>query len=957
MKRQHSHTLKQRQKYAIRKLSVGIASVLFGTFCYLGHNEASAAELANNATTQTSNTHQNNVALTPNNKLNSESLTKQATGVQNNQGALKVNQHKVQQQTQVNVNNQQSVNKKNQTTLNKGNNELQKENKQNNTPQLSQTQSVQQHNANMRQRNTDNHIESKSANAQIRPMAQEKVVVGTAVKIRPVTQQATSQSIPQGTPQAPPKTTFNETIILPQTNARPVQVNEVREQVYRKAVEVLKVGNKAQTLGASRGSNHARDSLGFIVPANTNLYVRQVKGNNVGNLRVNLATNDSRLNKTAIVNSNGAWTAIKTTIDSAAFIFMPKGLNKEPQIEYYVENNLGKALPTYRKGWNQKLFERRWVEEDSSYAYVDGTHNALLIPKIDRHHILNMKNNTKDYQFKNLDELITYYDDMISHYNKWAGLNDDINSVNFNNGSKYFSTADKNGAGVAYYSGEHIATNGQSIANYLHRSWLSLHEVGHGYDGILTGDVDIQLGEVWNNIFAHQYQRYVEKSNSGWLYGNGQRNYQASIHNRMLQNNLTFDIKKASYREKLDFMTRMVRLTGIEGLTTMLQDLRAEAANNKLSSNLPKWISEYWMAKHNANILPYFKLYNIEVSKDTEDKLETLQQSYVYPLALLITNVDERHRYVKKLGLETEYELVRSSDLADSRVKTTAQINLQLNGQRLAQDAVLKLVDGKNIVAQASIQDGVANFANLRPGVYKVVAPFTENKSLPDHIFIIVREGVNNNLTVSYPQIDAQQSFYSQNLTFKGINNREFLKINYNPGNMSVKLQHYAGLPHNFFKDEYVHIKIVKQNGEVLLDESIVGNRNLAAKVQQFKLSYGDKIIVKHREAKGRLILSRAETREVIEEPFANNQTITYTLTKNGFKINNEADFRTNGRYITAVIADIQRFIETVNNNPDGDYRVVLSNIMRSIQHGDEQYRPLMLNLLKTYIDKFNLDS
>ena len=51
-------------------------------------------------------------------------------------------------------------------------------------------------------------------------------------------------------------------------------------------------------------------------------------------------------------------------------------------------------------------------------------------------------------------------------------------------------------------------------------------------------------------------------------------------------------------------------------------------------------------------------------------------------------------------------------------------------------------------------------------------------------------------------------------------------------------------------------IKIIKQNGEVLLDESIVGNRNLAAKVQQFKLSYGDKIIVKHREAKGALSFS-----------------------------------------------------------------------------------------------------
>jgi hypothetical protein len=941
MKRQQNFTLKQRQKYAIRKLSVGIVAVLFGTFCYLGHGvEASAAEQAHDAINNMSNKQQNASALVQNNQSGSESLTKVATVVQNEQD---VNRHKVQQRTNAHVTNQPSGNTTKQTHVNKVNVEQQNQDQRDNEQQAPQIHTDQQRKDKTSQYNTDNQVETNNAHVKTQSNTQKTSRVTRSVENK------------LATPQVPPKTTFNETIILPQTNARSVQVKEVREQVYRKAVEVLRVGNKAQTLGANRGINQARDSLGFIIPANTNLYVRQVKGNKAGNLRVNLATYDSRLNKTATVNSNGAWTSIKTTIDSAAFIYMPKGIAKAPQIEYYVENNLGKALPTYRKGWNQKLFERRWLEEDASYAYVDGTHHALLIPKIDRHHILNMKHNTKDYQFKNLDELITYYDDIISHYNEWAGLSDDIKSVNFNNGSKCFATADKHGAGAAYYSNDHIATNSHSIANFLTKGWLALHEVGHGYDGILTNDADIHLNEVWNNIFANQYQRYVEKRSSGWLYGNDQRRYQAAIHKRMLQNNLVFDIKQTTLREKLDFMTRMVRLTGIKGLTAMLQDLRLEAASNKLSSHLPQWISEYWMAKHNANILPYFKLYNITVSKPTEDRLEALQQSYVYPLALLITNEKERQRYIKKLGLATEYELVRSSDLTDSQVKATAQINLQLNSQRLSQDAVLKLVDGKNTVAQARIQNGVVRFNNLRPGIYKIVAPYTEDKSLPNHAFIIVREGVANNITVSYPHVDAHQRFYSQYLSLKGNNNRAFLKIDYNPGNMKVKLQQYTGVPHNYFKDEYAHIKIIKQNGDVLLDESIVGNRKLAVKVQQFNLSYGDKIIVKHREANGRRTLLRGETNEVIEVPFANDETVTYTLTANGFKINNEPDYRANGRYIAAILSDIQKFIEAISKNPNGDYRVILSNILRSIYHADEQYRPMMLQRVKPYLDKFNL--
>lgn len=945
MKRQNK-TIQQRQKFAIRKLNVGIVSVLFGTFCYLGlSDESKAAESNDKGTTQLQNTQQSISPQTQNNaaKANNQNNISQTTQGKQQHANIISNREIEQQQSHSDVINQSPGNATSQADLNKANNTQQSTRTQNEQqqPQSSVTP-PQTKTAN--QQNSENHAhKSNNGNANIQNNTQDASRVKRSLDNQ------------KSTPEPAHKANFNETIILPQTNARPVQVKEVREQVYRKSVHVLKVGKKAQTLGANRGINQARDSLGFIVPANTNLYVRQVKGNKAGNLRVNLVTNDSHFNKTATVNSNGRWTAIKTTIDSAAFIYMPRGLDNEPQIEYYVENNLGKALPTYRKGWNQKLFEYRWTEEDASYAYVDGTHSSFLIPKIDRHHILNMKNNTKDYQFKNLDELITYYDNMITQYSKWAGLNNDVNSVNFNNESKYFAFANKHGGGIAYYSVDHIATNSPSISNYLTKGWLALHEVGHGYDGIMTNDPRLPLDEVWNNIFANQYQQYIEKKKNGWLYNNNQHLFQANIHNRMIKNNMKFDIQRATLKERLDFMTRMVRLTGIDGLTAMLQDVREEASKHNIATDLPKWISENWLAKYNANILAYFNLYNIPVFKEVEDKIESLQQTYVYPLALLINNSEERERYVKKLGLTTEYELVRSSDLADTKVKTDVQVSLQLNGHKLAEEAVVKLVDGKKVVAEAIVRNGIANFERVRPGIYKVVAPHSQMKALPNHTFLIAREGNANNITIAYPNVDEKQTFYNQRLSLRGIGNREFLGINYNPGNASIMIQQYAGSPHGYFINEYAHIKIIKQNGEVLLDESIVGNHNLVAKTQQFSLNYGDKIIVKHREPKSRRVLLRSETKKSIEVPFSGNETITYTLTDKGFKINDEADFRTSSRYTMAVIADIQRLEKEIKDRPDGDYRVILSKIVRSINHIDAQYRELILQRVKPYFDKFNL--
>jgi hypothetical protein len=942
MKIQQKNTYKQRQKYAIRKLSVGIASVLFGTFCYLGQqNEASAAEGTNNGINNLTNAQQNGSSVQQNNQTGAYGVNNHVPAVPNNQNTVGSNYNNA-QQPNANDNAQASVNRTADAKANQVTGGQQVNNQPDNQQQSLPNQATPQPNPNTQQ-HAANQAGNHNDNVTTPNNTQETERVKRSVENTPAT------------PPATPKATFNETIILPQTNARPVQVKEVREQVYRKSVGVLKTGKKAQTLGANRGINQARESLGFVVPANTNLYVRQVKGNKAGNLRVNLVTNDSHYNKTATVNSNGTWTKINTIVDSAAFIYMPRGLDNEPQIEYYVENNLGKALPTYRKGWNQKLFERRWTEEDSSYAYVEGTHHALLIPKMDRHHIINMKNNKAAHQFKSLDELINYYDDMISHYNKWAGLNDDVNSVNFNNQSKYFIVANRHGGGLAYYTGDHVATNSPSIGYFLNKGWLALHEVGHGYDGIMTSDARIPLLEVWNNIFANEYQKNIEKSHHGWLYGTNQRQFQAGIHKRMLQNNLKFDIQKASLKERLEFMTRMVRLTGIEGLTAMLQDVREEQSKKKVGADLPRWFSENWLAKYNANTLAYFDLYNIPVTNGQKDRIEALQQTYIYPLALLINNEAERQRYVKKLGLATEYELVRSSDLADTNVKTNAEVNLQLNGHTLAEDAVVKLVDGQHVVAEAKIQNGIAQFQNIRPGVYKVVAPHSADKALPSHTFLIVREGNANNFTVSYPNSDEKQSFYNQRLAIKGIGNREFVGINYNPGIASVTIQKYAGVPHNYYNNEYAHIKIVKQNGEVLLDESIVGSRNLAAKVQKFQLSYGDKIIVKHREPNSRRTLLRIETNEKIEVPFPKNETVTYTLTDKGFKVNDEADYRVSGRYTTAVIADVQRFENDLNNNPDADYRVRLSNIVRSINQLDEQYRELILQRVKPYFDKFNL--
>ncbi|RIL92947.1 hypothetical protein BUY80_13825, partial [Staphylococcus equorum] len=388
-------------------------------------------------------------------------------------------------------------------------------------------------------------------------------------------------------------------------------------------------------------------------------------------------------------------------------------------------------------GQNQETFETQWVDQDASFAFVDGDKHAILIPRVDRDRVLAMKTNTSKFLFTSLDELITYYDDVVTHYDQWAGLIDDPTSVSYNFGHKYFTMPDKNGIGTAYWSNDHMGMNSNSVYGYLEKGWLILHEIGHGYDGVMAQDKNVNLLEVINNVYAHHYEQEVQKLASDWLYQNKQTEAQRRIHDTYLSGNTDFTFNSLGGREKLDFMTRMTRFAGMEAFAGMLQQMREQAAREGLPTDVPRWLGEYMLAQNGANALAYFDLFHVPTSPQLEDRLNTYNNSYIYPLASLITDEAERQKSVDRLDLKTIYELVKSSDLADTTIQAPATITVNLNGQTLPPHAKVQLKDGSTIVAEAVVQNGRVLFDSVRAGVYKVVAPVSTTYALPEHTYLI----------------------------------------------------------------------------------------------------------------------------------------------------------------------------------------------------------------------------
>lgn len=227
--------------------------------------------------------------------------------------------------------------------------------------------------------------------------------------------------------------TANDTPALLEETAPKVReqlVDGEVQRIYQKRAAVMQNAPQTQSVGIQRGTYQARDSLGIIVPANTKLYIHQAGPEKLTDLRVSLMTNDGAYNKSQVVPKTGEWVTIETGIDSAAFMYMPSGLAYQPIVAYYVEHQRDVALPTYRKGESQAAFEQQWLDQDAAYAYVNGEHHAMLIPRIDRARIMSMKTQTSEGAFKSLDEMIDFYEDVIAKYNSWVGFNDDATSVN-----------------------------------------------------------------------------------------------------------------------------------------------------------------------------------------------------------------------------------------------------------------------------------------------------------------------------------------------------------------------------------------------------------------------------------------------------------------------------------------------------------------------------------------------
>lgn len=708
-------------------------------------------------------------------------------------------------------------------------------------------------------------------------------------------------------------------------------------------------GNNTAQAGTLRGQNHMRQSLDIVVPANTKAYIRSKDVVNKKQLTAELITDSSKSDARTNFALDNQWHEIQASKDGALFIKTPSNLDGPVDVEYYVEGNKGVDMPHYKLNGDIEKFKRDWQETDAAFAVAESEHSQILIPHVDKDYVLDMENTTNPIGFKSLDETLNYHEDMLKHYDHWLGL-DDSSDIDSNSPQQYFIRADKTGAGAAYYNPDHTATNGDSVVPFLSRSWLLLHEVGHGYDGYVVHPntaTDIVLLETWNNIYGNLMVSTVDPKQGDWLYGGKQEAYQKQELDKMTKSDDDYQFIRQSFKSRLNIMATLVRGTGEESFIKFNKYMR-QMGNKVKERSINDQLAEEWGNLSDVNLVPYFDLAGIPVNESDKERIYEQGNTILYPLSLLTSDEAEQDRIKESEHMVSRHDLVSTDALKDAGITASSTIDLKLNGNQLRDNAEVRLLDGKRVVATAQVKDNQVHFEDVPMGVYKVEAPFTTDGKLPKTEYIVMKAHEDNQLELNYPA-DAKSN-YSEVANFLGLSNDNVASLTYNPTTNKVKITDSLKAPHVYFKTNYITMTIKDKNGEVKYHKEMVGNQaRTGDNIEDVDVQPGDTLEIYHAEP-GRLKFSNNNTNQPISALETKNQTTTYHFTPYGLTKTDEDEAYQ--RYIDNLKAELDNKQADLDAHPDLDSRKIVSGLYAEINNLKDQDKQQFINDYRELLEK-----
>lgn len=580
--------------------------------------------------------------------------------------------------------------------------------------------------------------------------------------------------------------------------------------------------------GFEKGRQHDRQPLGFILPANTPLHIRQPDISN-GNSILRLLCNDTALESTSTIATG--WKTVSATVDTVPFV---DTLFTDQSSEFtviYQQPAATKPLPCWKAGQSEDEFFLSWEKNQSALALLDLDVINLLLPYADRDNAMKA----------GLSSLHAYYTHLFKCYNDWAGLSDRPDAPwNQDVANRYFVRADKHGVGAAYYHpwwcAHTSSTLGEGWLDNVATQWVILHEIAHGYQGKFMQDTTLPVNEVWNNIYAAFYQQLTLSQDNhlyvdGWLYNYGQQ----AVQELQLMTYIKDQTPVASWglRPRLQFLMLMLLKAGTKAFSAFNQNYRELANGDSFRPSdyqLIDMLATAIAAAAGYDVTPFIELCGLTLEITTKGDIAALAAKPLYPLYLFLPQ-SEWDSARRQLGLDSFVWLVNNSELA--ALGKTGTLSLTFNIDQLEQiyGRTLTIKDNCGTHYSLVVNDDTLILNDIPVGVYQIDPPKGRSqKYRPDISYLVVKEGANA-ATINYTR---QRDTRGRNVTmsFLGIGDTPFAYLDIDFENQQLTLNITSATPHNNYPDAlYAGVCVLSASGEKVFERNMNGTNCATGKV------------------------------------------------------------------------------------------------------------------------------
>ena len=627
-------------------------------------------------------------------------------------------------------------------------------------------------------------------------------------------------------------------------------------------------------MGFYKSNYHDKQAVGLVLPANTALKIRQMNTNLETDVTIEFLNNDSQQENLLTVPKSGQWVTLTHGYLSIPFITTPYvNTHEEFVLEFEITSTMTE-LPSYSIQGNELEFFQYWDQKESEFAVIMSNRVQMLIPKADKESLRKMSD------FPSIDALLNHYEQMVKTYDYLVGISEtDSSPIHRTHTTKYFVKANAHGAGAAYYSLSHTAANAATLAwFYIEKGWGANHEFGHGYQGSFMNSEAMQLGEVWNNMYAHTFERTYLAEEAGWLY-NGNRLIveQGVFDKRVIERN---GFNQLSLRHRLYFFIALKEKIGDIPFIYFNRKYR-ELANAEQTDNVRNADILALLLSEGAgrNLTPYFESYYIQINDETKEKTSKYENLIVLKD---VVNTEEKANEIKdKWGLPSPYSLVSTSELEKELIVGEVNITFTIDDVDQIKNKSIIVKSGSTEITRTLITGLTFTLKDVPVGAYTLVVPNGTTRAY---------EIKNPTLTIQENKITNQQITYTPlskgigtkvTIQLLGLGDDKFGRIDLDLVHQKVTIL-ISGQPHSYFLTPYSKVEIIKPTGDVVYSKEFIGNQSYELENQvTIGLNYTIKV---YHEEPNRLKVFDTILNTFMDVVNTSNKTNEFILTDYGIK-------------------------------------------------------------------------